>query len=45
MKDHLYCEDLYAPLEGDDGKTKDISDDEWKKLDQLTEKSSSFGNG
>ncbi|KAG6401054.1 hypothetical protein SASPL_137899 [Salvia splendens] len=29
MLDLIYCKDLYLPLQGDDAKLKDMSDDEW----------------
>jgi len=34
MQDLLCCKDLYAPLEGDEAKPKDMSDGKWKKLDR-----------
>ena len=34
MEDFLCCKDLYALLEGDNVKPKDMSDREWKKLNR-----------
>ena len=30
MEDILYCKDLYAPIDGDKSKPKDMSEAEWK---------------
>ena len=34
MEDLLYCKDLYALILGISAKTKDMSDDDWKKVDR-----------
>ena len=32
MEDFLNCKDLYDPIEGDNAKSSDMSDADWKKL-------------
>ena len=34
MEDLVYCKDLYVLILGVSAKTKDMSDDDWKKLDR-----------
>ena len=36
MKDILYCKDLYAPIDGDNSKPKDMSEAEWKIMHRKT---------
>ena len=36
MKDILNCKDLYDPIEGDNAKSSDMSDANWKKLKKKT---------
>ena len=36
MEDLLYCKDLYDPIEGDNAKSSDMSDANWKKLKKKT---------
>ena len=36
MEDLLNCKDLYDPIEGDNGKSSDTSDVDWKKLKKKT---------
>ncbi|MGV7994802.1 hypothetical protein PJP12_29450, partial [Mycobacterium kansasii] len=34
MEDLLYCKDPYSPILGISAKSKDMSDDDWKKMDR-----------
>ncbi|MGV8048355.1 hypothetical protein PJP07_29550, partial [Mycobacterium kansasii] len=34
MEDLLYCKDLYSPILGISAKSKDMSDDDWKKMNR-----------
>lgn len=34
MEDHLYWEDLHEPIEGDEARPKDSSDEEWHVLNR-----------
>ncbi|PON98554.1 Zinc finger, CCHC-type, partial [Trema orientale] len=34
MEDYLYCEDLHKPIEGDEARPKEISDEEWYVLNR-----------
>ena len=36
MEDILYCKDLYAPIDGDKNKPKDMSEAEWKIMHRKT---------
>ena len=36
MEDLLNCKDLYDPIEGDNAKSSDMSNDNWKKLKKKT---------
>ena len=36
MEDILYCKDLYAPIDGDKSKPKDMSEAEWKIMHRKT---------
>ena len=36
MEDLLNCKDLYDPIEGDNDKSSDMSDADWKKLKKKT---------
>ena len=36
MEDILYCKDLYAPIDGDNSKPKDMSEAEWKIMHRKT---------
>ena len=36
MEDLLNCKDLYDPIEGDNAKSSDMSDADWKKLKNKT---------
>ena len=36
MEDLLNCKDLYDPIEGDNAKSSDTSDADWKKLKKKT---------
>ena len=36
MEDNVNCKDLYDPIEGDEGKLKDMTNDKWTKLKNKT---------
>ena len=36
MEDLLNCKDLYDPIEGDNAKSSDMSNADWKKLKKKT---------
>ena len=36
MEDLLNCKDLYDPIEGDNAKSSDMSNADWKKLQKKT---------
>ena len=36
IENHLYCKDLYKPIEGDITKLKKILEEDWKKIKKKT---------